>query len=164
MIKVKIKKTRMWVPAAGIAIALGFANNCLVLPYYDGGKEVDWFNLILAMSIILGLGGARDVVLRKFNYLGKVVEENQKRQSKGVFNNKVWIPSVGWFITAGLFHNCCIHPFFDVGLVEWSGLLSTLSILLTISGAREFGIYTADKKAMDQGLEADADSEPISEV
>ena len=148
MIKIKIKKTRLWVPAAGAVLAFGFFNNCLILPSYSGGEEVSWLNLILALSIMLGLGGARDIVLRKFRYLGPVLEESQKNQSKGFWHNKVWIPCIGWCIVGGLFNNCCINPFFTIGEVEWSGLLTTLSILLTISGAREYGIYEKDREVM----------------
>jgi hypothetical protein len=148
MIKIKIKKSRLWVPAAGIVLAFGFFNNCVLLPFLTGGEEVSWFNLILALSIMLGLGGARDIVLRKFRYLGPILEESKKNQSKGFWTNKIWIPLIGWCVVGGLFNNCCVHPFFTIGEVEWSGLLTTLSILLSISGIREYGIYEKDREVL----------------
>lgn len=167
---IKIKKTRLWVPAAGAVLAFGFFNNCILLPWLHGGDPVDWTNLILTLAIMLGLGGARDVVLRKYRYLGEVVEESKKTASKGILTNKVWIPTIGWCIVGGLFNNCCIHPFFNIGEVEWSGLLSALSILLTISGAREWGIYKQDKKvwessdvdeSADENMDTGADTRAI---
>ena len=150
MIKIKVKKSRLWVPAAGIVLAFGFFNNCVLLPWLHGGEPVDWTNLIFTLGILLGLGGARDVILRKYRYLGPVIEESIKSQSKGLWTNKIWIPIIGWCLVGGLFNNCCIHPFLNVGEVEWGGLLSALSIMLTISGVREWKIYEKDKEVLEK--------------
>jgi roadblock/LC7 domain-containing protein len=99
---------------------------------------------------MLGLGGARDIVLRKFRYLGPILEESKKSQSQGFWTNKIWIPCIGWFVVGGLFNNCCVHPFLTIGEVEWSWLLTTLSILLSISGIREYGIYEKDREIMEK--------------
>jgi len=146
--KIKIKKSRLWVPAAGIVLAFGFFNNCCLLPYLNGGEVIDWNNLIFALTILLGVGGIRDVAMRKFRYIGEILVENQKAPSKSFFNNKIWIPSIGWCLVGGLANNCCIHPFFNIGEVDWGGLLGALSILLTISGFREYGKYDQDSKVL----------------
>lgn len=150
MMKISIKKSRMWVPAAGIVLAFGFFNNCVLLPWLQGGEAIDWTNLILTLAVLLGLGGARDFVLRQYRYLGPVLEESKKSQSKGLLTNKIWIPIIGWCLVGGLFNNCCIHPFFNVGEVEWGGLTSALGIMLTISGMREWGIYSKDKEVLEK--------------
>lgn len=169
MIKVNVKKSRMWIPAAGFVLALGFMNNCMILPYLEGGETISWFNLITTFAVMLGLGGVRDFVLRKFSYLGPVLEKNKALQEKGRLTNKTWIPIIGWCIVGGLFNNCCIYPFFKIGLVDWTGLWATLSILLTISGAREWGIYAEDRRALEkQGVKTDVqptdEAERISSV
>lgn len=148
--RIKIKKSRLWVPAAGIVLAIGFFNNCVLLPWLENENIIDWTNLIFTLAIMLGLGGARDVALRKFRYLGEILEENKKSQSKGFWTNKIWIPTIGWCLVGGLANNCCLHPFFSVGEVEWAGLMSALSILLTISGVREYGIYESDRQVYEK--------------
>jgi len=148
--KIGKKKTRLWIPAAGIVLAFGFFNNCVLLPWLEKEEIIDWTNLIFTLTIMLGLGGARDVALRRFKYLGPILEENKKTQSKGFWTSKVWIPMIGWCLVGGLFNNCVLHPFLHVGEVEWGGLLSALSILLTISGVREYGIYEKDRQVYEQ--------------
>ena len=148
--KLKIKKSRLWVPGAGIVLAFGFFSNCCLQPLLEGVQEVSWTNLLFTLAIMLGLGGARDVALRKFRYLGEVLKETKKTQSTGFWTNKIWIPTIGWCIVGGLFVNCCLYPFLDVGEVEWSGLLSGLSILMTVSGFREYGIYAQDRMVFEK--------------
>lgn len=140
--KISIKKSRMWIPALGMVVGYGFLHNCAIAPL-TGCPTVDWTNLILTFSILIGLGGARDIVLRKFSYLGQVVEE----APKDLLRNKIWIPFVGWCLVLGFFTNIVLVPHVSaIGTVEWSGLLSALSILLTISGVRDYGIYSQDRK------------------
>lgn len=148
--RIKIKKSRLWIPAAGIVLTLGFFNNCILLPFLKGGENISWLNLWLTLLILLGCSGARDIALRKFRYLEPILREAQKSQSKGFWTNKIWIPSIGWCIVGGLFNNCCIHPFLTIGEVEWSGLLTSLSILLSISGVREYFIYDKDREVLNQ--------------
>lgn len=161
--KLKIKKSRLWVPAAGIVLAFGFFNNCCLLPYLNGGEIIDWDNLIFALTIMLGFGGIRDVALRKFRYIGEILVEGQKTASKGFWTNKIWIPTIGWCLVGGLFNNCCVHPFFNIGEVEWGGLLGALSILLGISGFREYGKYDQDNKILKKEGKLEA-SKDVSEV
>ena len=35
MIKIKVKKSRMWIPALGVVIAYGFFHNCAIAPYFN---------------------------------------------------------------------------------------------------------------------------------
>lgn len=148
--KLKVKKSRLWIPAAGIVIAFGFFNNCCLLPYLSGGEVVDWTNLTWALFIMLGIGSARDVAIRRFRYNGEVIAESQKTASKGFFTNKIWIPIIGWCLVGGLFNNCCVHPFFNINEVDWTWLLGCLAILTGSSGLRECGIYWQDKKVLDK--------------
>jgi hypothetical protein len=147
--KISIKKSRTWIPALGMVVGYGFLHNCAIAPL-TGCRTVEWTNLILTLSILIGLGGARDIVLRKFSYIGQVVEE----APKSLLRNKIWIPFVGWCLVFGFANNMILVPHISaVGTVEWSGLLSTLSILLTVSGVRDYGIYAQDRKQQ-QGTEA----------
>ena len=57
MLRFKIKKSRMWIPALGVVIAYGFFHNCAIAPYFNC-RAIDWTQLILTFSIVLGLGGA----------------------------------------------------------------------------------------------------------
>ena len=70
-IKIKVKKSRMWIPALGVVIAYGFFHNCAIAPYFNC-RVIDWSQLILTFSVVIGLGGARDIVLQRFRYLGPV--------------------------------------------------------------------------------------------
>lgn len=139
--KCRIKKSRLWIPALGIVIALGFFHNCVIAPHVIC-KTIDWTNLILAFSIVIGLGGARDVVLRKFNYLGEV----KTSVKKNTLSNKVWIPFIGWCLVLGFANNFLLVPYTNLPEVEWSGLMAALSIMLTVSGARDYGIYAQERK------------------
>jgi len=140
--KCRIKKSRLWIPALGVVIAYGFFHNCVVAPHV-ACKVVDWTNLILAFSIVIGLGGARDVVLRKYKYLGEV----KTAVKKSTLSNKIWIPFIGWCLVAGFANNFVLVPYTSLPEVEWSGLMAALSIMLTVSGARDYGIYTQERKS-----------------
>lgn len=135
----KIKKSRMWIPALGCVTAYGFFHNCIIAPYVES-HIIDWTNLILTLCIIIGIGGARDVVLRRFQYLGTITPDAMQR-TKGLITNKIWIPIIGWCLVGGFANNFIVYPYVGHNLVDWSGLMSALSVMLTISGAREVGIY-----------------------
>ena len=155
----KIKKSRLWIFGVGEALAFGFLNNCAIVPFIEGARPVSWTYLVLALSVMLGIGGARDVVLRQFRYLGSVIKEREKSEAgtKGLISIKVWIPTIGWCLALGFVCNCCISPYFDIGEISWEGLLATLSVLLTVSGVREYKIYSADREVLqEKGLEMDA--------
>ena len=161
--KNQIKKDRLWITAVGSALAFGFLNNCAIAPLLET-NQVSWMYLILSLSVMLGIGGARDVVLRQFRYLGSVLQESQKSASKGFWTMKVWIPAIGWCLALGFTCNCCLFPFIKIGEVNWEGLLGALSILLTVSGVREYKIYSADRKALqEKGVTFDEEPTEISD-
>lgn len=55
-------------------------------------------------------------------------------------NKRSWIPIIGWILCYGFFNNCVIAPYFHVDLVDWEQLLTSLGIMLGISGIRDIGI------------------------
>lgn len=140
---IKIRKSRLWIPALGFVLTYGFFHNCCVAPHVDC-QTIDWDHLIITFCIIIGLGGARDIVLRKYAYLGEVVKKNT---STSIINNKLWIPLIGWCLVGGFANNMVLVPYLEnVGTVEWGGLMAALSVLLTVSGIRDYGIYKQDRE------------------
>lgn len=142
---IKVKKSRMWIPALGVVIAYGFLHNCAIAPYCNC-RVIDWSQLILTFSIVIGLSGARDIVLQKYRYLNEVQKQVDASMGNKVLSNRIWIPAIGWILVLGFINNFMVAPYFNVNIVEWSGLLATLSILLTVSGARDYGIYASERK------------------
>ena len=142
--KIKVKKSRMWIPALGVVIAYGFFNNCAIAPYFDC-KVIDWSQLIMTLAIMLGLGGARDIVLQRFRYLGPVQKAIDATANGKVLSNKIWIPAIGWILGLGYSNKFVVYPYFDINPVDWEGLLASLSIMLTVSGARDYGIYATER-------------------
>ena len=63
---------RRWITATGWFLALGFVNNCVVAPFYPSLKTVDWWQLLTALGILLGISGTRDVIF--YRYQQKVSE------------------------------------------------------------------------------------------
>ena len=45
----------------------------------------------------------------------------------------------------GFLHNCVIAPYFTVDLVDWEQLLTSLGIMLGISGVRDIGMNRRKK-------------------
>lgn len=160
IMKYNIKKSRLWISGVGVALACGFFNNCALVPFLEGSEPVNWIYLILALSVMLGIGGARDVVLRQFRYLGPVLEESKKSSEKGFWALKVWIPIVGWCLALGFAVNCCLCPFLKIGEVSWEGLLAALSVLLSVSGVREYKIYNADREVLSEKGDIAPDETP----
>ena len=60
-------------------------------------------------------------------------------------NKRSWIPLIGWILCYGLLNNCVIAPYFDVELVDWEQLLTSLGIMLGISGVRDIGMSRRKK-------------------
>ena len=158
MMKIKVEKSRMWIPALGVVIAYGFFHNCAIAPYFNC-RIIDWSQLILTFSIVIGLGGARDVVLQKFRYLGPLQKAIDVTAGGRELSSKFWIPAIGWLLVLGYSNNFIVSPYFDVRPVEWEGLLSALSVLLTVSGARDYGIYSSERKAEEKNTAA-----PVAET
>lgn len=60
-------------------------------------------------------------------------------------NKRSWIPLIGWILCYGFLNNCVIAPYFDVELVDWEQLLTSLGIMLGISGVRVIGMSRRKK-------------------
>ena len=60
-------------------------------------------------------------------------------------NKRSWIPLIGWILCYGFLHNCVIAPYFAVDVIDWEQLLTSLGIMLGISGVRDIGINRRKK-------------------
>ena len=131
--KKKTKKTirakRWWIPAIGFALALGFVNNLMIAPF-TGQELVEWGPMLTALGILLGISGARDVLTKNKtgNIPGNVSDKGWKR---------MWIPCIGWALFGGFFVNCVLAPYFKLTPNDWTQLVSALTVMLGISGARD---------------------------
>lgn len=56
----EILKEKLWVPAVGWCLVCGYAVNILLIPFFEGIKEVDWFFLHAGVSIFLVVSGLRE--------------------------------------------------------------------------------------------------------
>lgn len=141
---VKVKRSRMWIPALGAVVAIGFLHNCALYPWLES-KVVPWDNLIITFAVMVGWSGTRDILLRKYLYIGPVLDA--VKPVKKVLTNKVWIPTIGWALVMGYINNCI---FFTYNLtskeVDWTWLMITLTVMLTASGYRDVGIYRQEEK------------------
>ena len=134
----------MWIPALGVVIALGYFNNCALYPWIES-KVVPWDNLIITFALMVGWGGTRDILLRKYIHLGPILENAGK--AKGVLTNKVWIPAIGWCLVFGYINNCILYTYtLTTREVDWTWLMITLGVMLTASGYRDVGIFKQEEK------------------
>ena len=142
---VKIKTSHLWMIGLGIVIGLGFFINCAIAPFVEICEPIDYNELILAASIIAGLGTARQVVLMRFKYLEGLLpmSASDKATAEEILKERLWVPAIGWCLVIGFAVNMLVLPFFhDFRPVDWSFLQSSIGIFLTISGAREIGVYS----------------------
>lgn len=51
---------------------------------------------------------------------------------------RLWISVIGWILVGGFVNNLFVAPFTEISLVEWNGLITSLGILLGISGTRDY--------------------------
>ncbi len=150
---VQIKTSHIWVIGLGIVIGLGFFINCAVAPFVEICNPIDYEQLILAASIVAGLGSARQVVLAKFKYLQDLPPLSEKEQATAeeILKERLWVPAIGWCLVIGFAVNMLVLPFFhEFRMIDWSFLQSSIGIFLTISGAREIGVYsqqTSERRA-----------------
>ena len=150
---VQIKTSHIWVIGLGIVIGLGFFINCAVAPFIEICNPIDYEQLILAASIVAGLGSARQVVLAKFKYLQDLPPMSEKEQATAeeILKERLWVPAIGWCLVIGFAVNMLVLPFFhEFRMIDWSFLQSSIGIFLTISGAREIGVYsqqTSERRA-----------------
>lgn len=127
--KKEIQAKRWWIPAIGYALALGFVNNLIVAPF-TGQELVEWGPLLTALGILLGISGARDYFTK--NKTGIIPENVSDKGWK-----RLWIPCVGWAVFGGFFVNCALAPYIHLQPNDWTQLVSALTVLLGISGARD---------------------------
>ena len=142
---VKIKTSHLWMIGLGIVIGLGFFINCAIAPFVEICEPIDYDQLILAASIIAGLGTARQVVLMRFKYLENLSPLSDKEQATAeeILKERLWVPAIGWCLVIGFAVNMLVLPFFhEFRAVDWAFLQSSIGIFLTISGAREIGVYS----------------------
>lgn len=142
---VTIKTSHLWIIGLGLVVGLGFLVNCAVAPFYQGCTPIDEEQLILSASIIAGLGTAREVVLYRFKYLREFItspSDPTKKLAEDVLRERIWVPCVGWALVLGFAVNMLLVPFFSwIRPVDWSFLQASIAMFLTVSGARETGIY-----------------------
>lgn len=79
---------RLWIPAVGWCLALGFFNNCAVYPYADI-NIVEWGELLTGLGVMLGISGTRDVFLNRNKELAEKIaqavgddDESEEEESK----------------------------------------------------------------------------------
>ena len=147
-VEVSIKASHFWMIALGIVIALGFLVNCGIFPFYKGCTAIDTGELILTASIFAGLGTARQIMLYKFKYLENLQPPLNSGSPDGeqIFKERLWVPAVGWCLAIAFAVNMLLIPFFSaIRPVDWGFLESSLAIFLTLSGAREYGIYAQNQ-------------------
>lgn len=135
--KKKIKFKRLWISVIGWILVGGFINNLYVHPFVDI-ELVEWNGLITSLGILLGISGTRDYFLK--HSLDKLPEN-----ASGKGWQRMWIPSVGWTLAGGYFINCIIAPYIDLQVNDWSQLITALTVILGISGARDIGLRRLPK-------------------
>ena len=62
---------------------------------------------------------------------------------------RLWIPTIGWILVGGFVNNLFVAPFTEISLVDWSGLITSLGVLLSISGTRDYFL----KESLDKNPE-----------
>lgn len=150
MQKKKSDVKRWWIYAIGYALAMGFINNLIIAPF-TGQDLVDWGPLLTALGILLGISGARDYLTRNKNS-----EIPSHLSGKGW--KRLWIPVVGWALFGGFFLNCALAPYVKIHINDWTQLVSTLTVMLGISGARDVGLMPKTE-VTPENIEPEPDSE-----
>lgn len=51
---------------------------------------------------------------------------------------RLWISVIGWILVGGFMNNLYVAPFTNINLVDWNGLITSLGILIGISGTRDY--------------------------
>lgn len=148
----KIAFKRWWIPAIGYALAGGFINNLVIAPFTKQ-PLVAWAHMLTALGILLGVSGARDYFTRN---KGEILPENVS--DKGW--KRMWIPITGWALFGGFFINCVLGPYLNIQPDNWAQLISTLTVMLGISGARDVGLLPQIDAA--DRVKAKTESEPES--
>ncbi len=137
MEKKKITFKRLWISVIGWILVGGFINNLYVHPF-TSIELVEWSGLITSLGILLGISGTRDYFLK--NSLAKLPEN-----VSGKGWQRLWIPCVGWTLAGGYFINCILAPYIHLNVNDWAQLITALTVILGISGARDIGLQHQQK-------------------
>ena len=161
---VHIKKSHLWMVGLGTVIGLGFFVNCVIEPFFhEYCRPVDWEQLVLSAVLLAGLGTVRKVVLARFKYLNQDFALTKERQQtiEQMLKEKIWVPCIGWFLVAGFAINFLVAPFYDgIHLIDWEWLQTSIALFLSLSGAREFNVYSQnEKQALMEQNEVDTERE-----
>ncbi len=135
--KKKITYKRLWISVIGWILVGGFINNLYVHPFTDI-ELVEWNGLITSLAILLGISGTRDYFLK--NSLAKLPENVSEKGWQ-----RLWIPCVGWTLAGGYFINCILAPYIHLNVNDWTQLITALTVMLGISGARDIGLRRQQK-------------------
>ncbi len=135
--KKKITYKRLWISVIGWILVGGFINNLYVHPFTDI-ELVEWNGLITSLAILLGISGTRDYFLKN-----SLAELPENVSGKGW--QRLWIPCVGWTLAGGYFINCILAPYIHLNVNDWTQLITALTVMLGISGARDIGLRRQQK-------------------
>jgi len=147
------KNARLWIPALGWGLFFGVFNNCVIAPYLHI-TPIEWGHLILGLSVMLGVSGARDIGLeRSKDYNGArfmYAEENGHGSKKP--NLRLWIRGVGAALALGVINDLGVVPYLlkytnlEIERVSMPNLITVLGIMLAVSGGREVLLRVVGKK------------------
>ena len=151
---VHIRTSHLWIVGLGVVIGFGFLVDCIIAPLLPNiCAIIDYNELMISAAIVAGLEAARKIVMAPFKYLNDLTISNTEKSPEALLREKVWMPCVGWFLVGGYAINIMLLPFIKEGIneVDWSFLHATVSIFLTLSGMREYGVYArTEKQAIDE--------------
>ena len=148
---VRVDTSHLWIIGLGAVVALGFLIDCFVAPiWHEFCKVIDYNELITSAGIIIGLEAVRKYALTKFKYLNNLALVNPSKNSpEEILKEKLWVPCVGWFLVMGYAVNILLIPFINgIEEVDWNFLHASVSIFLTISGLREYGVYSKTEQEL----------------
>lgn len=152
---VRVDTSHLWIIGLGAVVALGFLIDCFVAPiWHEFCKVIDYNELITSAGIIIGLEAVRKYALTRFKYLNELAEPTPtlmpaKNSPEEILKERLWVPCVGWFLVLGYAVNIVLIPFIDgINEVDWNFLHAAVSIFLTISGLREYGVYSKTEQEL----------------
>ncbi|MBO6282214.1 MAG: hypothetical protein J6N49_06785 [Alphaproteobacteria bacterium] len=156
---VHVETSHLWIIYLGVVVALGFLVDCVIAPiWHEYCRVIDYSELITSAGIIAGLEAVRKYALTNFKYLKNLTDVKpaegttpKKNSPEEILKEKLWVPCVGWFLVLGYAVNILLIPFIDgINEVDWNFLHASVSIFLTISGLREYGVYSKTEKELEK--------------
>ena len=148
---VHVATSHLWILGLGTVVALGFLIDCFIAPiWHEVCKVIDYNELITSAGIIIGLEAVRKYALTRFKYLNELsMVTSSKNSPEEILKERLWVPCVGWFLVLGYAVNILVIPFVDgIDEVDWNFLHAAVSIFLTISGLREYGVYSKTEQEL----------------